>query len=99
MVEEGDEEVDEEEEEGGELGFAGDCDGKKKMGNSIVGRKGSGGVAPPCQAERCGADLSDVKRYYRRHKVCEVHAKAAMVIVAGLRQRFCQQCSRFLKIP
>ncbi|KAM0868823.1 hypothetical protein ACQ4PT_041064 [Festuca glaucescens] len=54
---------------------------------------GSGG--PGCQAERCGADLTDAKRYHRRHKVCEAHAKAAVVLVAGLRQRFCQQCSRF----
>ena len=54
-----------------------------------------GGGGPSCQAERCGADLSEAKRYHRRHKVCEAHSKAAVVLVAGLRQRFCQQCSRF----
>ena len=27
--------------------------------------------------------------------MCEAHSKAAVVLVAGLRQRFCQQCSRF----
>ncbi|XP_009781601.1 squamosa promoter-binding-like protein 4 [Nicotiana tabacum] len=48
-----------------------------------------------CQAEKCSADLSDAKQYHRRHKVCEYHAKAQVVVVAGLRQRFCQQCSRF----
>lgn len=48
-----------------------------------------------CQAEKCSADLSDAKQYHRRHKVCEYHAKAQVVVVAGFRQRFCQQCSRF----
>ncbi|KAJ9671596.1 hypothetical protein PVL29_025351 [Vitis rotundifolia] len=70
---------------------------KKKTVAAVSGsRSGGGGVGSPCcQAEKCGADLTDAKRYHRRHKVCEVHAKAAVVEVAGLRQRFCQQCSRF----
>ena len=75
---------------------------EKKIGVSSGGGRrgssgGSGGVSPPsCQAERCGADLTDAKRYHRRHKVCEFHSKAPVVVVAGLRQRFCQQCSRFV---
>ncbi|XP_048138948.1 squamosa promoter-binding protein 1-like isoform X2 [Rhodamnia argentea] len=58
-------------------------------------------VAPPrtasrnCQAEKCTADLTEAKQYHRRHKVCEQHSKAPAVVVAGLHQRFCQQCSRF----
>nr|AGI62049.1 SQUAMOSA promoter-binding-like 1 [Erycina pusilla] len=60
---------------------------------------GCGGAYPICQAEKCTADLTEAKRYHRRHKVCEAHAKAATVIVAGLRQRFCQQCSRFHELP
>lgn len=76
-------------------------DEKKKR---VCGRRGGGvavaggiAVSPPpcCQAERCSADLSGAKRYHRRHKVCEFHAKAPVVIVAGIHQRFCQQCSRF----
>jgi len=47
-----------------------------------------------CQAEGCGADLTHAKHYHRRHKVCEFHSKASIVITAGLPQRFCQQCSR-----
>lgn len=73
-------------------------DDKKKgvLGSGRRGSSGVGGVSPPsCQAERCGADLTDAKRYHRRHKVCEFHSKAPVVTVAGLRQRFCQQCSRF----
>lgn len=77
-------------EEEEEMGFG--EDDKKKKG--MISR--SGGVAlPSCQAEQCTADLTDAKRYYRRHKVCEHHSKAPVVLVGGLRQRFCQQCSRF----
>lgn len=68
---------------------------EKKKGVGGGRRGGGGGVSPPCcQAERCGADLTDAKRYHRRHKVCEFHSKAPVVVVAGMRQRFCQQCSR-----
>ncbi|KAF7098359.1 hypothetical protein CFC21_100107 [Triticum aestivum] len=51
--------------------------------------------APRCQVQDCKADLSGAKHYHRRHKVCEYHAKAALVSAAGKQQRFCQQCSRF----
>ncbi|XP_078181475.1 squamosa promoter binding protein-like 3 [Carex rostrata] len=60
---------------------------------AVAGAAGTGGVL--CQADRCTADFTDAKRYHRRHKVCEVHSKAAVVVVSGIRQRFCQQCSRF----
>ncbi|KAJ0736873.1 putative transcription factor SBP family [Helianthus annuus] len=48
-----------------------------------------------CQVEGCHVALGNVKEYYRRHKVCEIHSKAPQVVVSGLLQRFCQQCSRF----
>ncbi|MED6109405.1 hypothetical protein PIB30_033279 [Stylosanthes scabra] len=48
-----------------------------------------------CQADECLANLQAAKRYNRRHKVCERHAKAPVVLVSGDRQRFCQQCSKF----
>ncbi|AEC10798.1 squamosa promoter binding protein-like 1 [Arabidopsis thaliana] len=48
-----------------------------------------------CQVENCEADLSKVKDYHRRHKVCEMHSKATSATVGGILQRFCQQCSRF----
>lgn len=84
-------EVEEEDETGG--GDVIFTEEEKKKGRR--GSSGGGGVSPPsCQAERCGADLTDAKRYHRRHKVCEFHSKAPVVVVAGLRQRFCQQCSR-----
>lgn len=48
-----------------------------------------------CQVDECRADLSKAKDYHRRHKVCEMHSKAAKALVSRLMQRFCQQCSRF----
>jgi hypothetical protein len=65
------------------------------------GRRGAAGgasssSAPParCQVEGCHVDLTGVKTYYYRHKVCSAHSKTPVVIVAGIEQRFCQQCSR-----
>lgn len=49
---------------------------------------------PVCQVEGCGTDLSTSKDYHRRHKVCEMHAKATTAVVGNAVQRFCQQCSR-----
>lgn len=67
---------------------------KKKRGEE--GKKGGAGIGMLCcQAEKCNADLHEAKQYHRRHKVCECHAKAQVVLVHGIKQRFCQQCSRF----
>lgn len=63
---------------------------KKGKGGGMV----QTGQPPRCQVEGCKADLSDAKAYYSRHKVCGMHSKTPKVIVAGLEQRFCQQCSR-----
>lgn len=57
-----------------------------------TGRKSS---TARCQVEGCRMDLSNAKAYYSRHKVCCIHSKSSKVIVSGLHQRFCQQCSRF----
>lgn len=87
----------EDEEEIGSMGdgFGGDDEKKKKVSGKKGSGSTSGSVSPPsCQVEKCGANLAEAKRYHRRHKVCEIHAKAPVVLVAGLRQRFCQQCSR-----
>ncbi|XP_022151888.1 squamosa promoter-binding-like protein 12 isoform X3 [Momordica charantia] len=52
-------------------------------------------TSPHCQVEGCNIDLSSVKDYYRKHRVCESHSKSPKVIIGGLERRFCQQCSRF----
>ncbi|XVE51370.1 hypothetical protein DITRI_Ditri02bG0034700 [Diplodiscus trichospermus] len=89
---EDEEEEEDEDSSTGAVGFEDDDKTKKgKRGSSSAG----GSALPACQVENCSADMTDAKRYHRRHKVCEFHAKAPVVRVAGLHQRFCQQCSRF----
>jgi hypothetical protein len=56
-------------------------------------------AAPACSVQGCDADLSQCRDYHRRHKVCVAHSKAPFVTVAGQQQRFCQQCSRCVRIP
>uniref|UniRef100_A0A0D9WZ86 SBP-type domain-containing protein n=1 Tax=Leersia perrieri TaxID=77586 RepID=A0A0D9WZ86_9ORYZ len=83
---------------GGSGGGGGGGAARRGAGGRAAGggvAAGGGGGGPRCQAETCGVDLSDASRYYRRHKVCQHHSKEPVVLVAGLRQRFCQQCSRF----
>ncbi|XAR66484.1 hypothetical protein NMG60_11012744 [Bertholletia excelsa] len=82
---EGDEE-DEEEDEGVD---------KKKRVSARKGSGGGGSTPPTCQVDNCNTDMTNARVYHRRHKVCEVHAKVPVVIIAGVQQRFCQQCSRF----
>ncbi|KAL6213649.1 hypothetical protein ACLB2K_013096 [Fragaria x ananassa] len=70
-----------------------------KRGKNLYGAGGGGGAStsslkvPWCQVEGCQVSLVSAKEYHRRHKVCEMHSKASKVVVLGLEQRFCQQCS------
>ncbi|XP_013752436.2 squamosa promoter-binding-like protein 4 [Brassica napus] len=70
---------------------------RKGVTDRFKGSSGSNdrGSSRLCQVDRCTADLKEAKQYHRRHKVCEVHAKASSVYLTGVKQRFCQQCSRF----
>ncbi|KAL3522299.1 hypothetical protein ACH5RR_015133 [Cinchona calisaya] len=87
-----------EEEEDDEYEDVGE-ESKRKRALTVSGRKitssTEGSTQPSCQVEDCTAKMKDAKPYHRRHKVCEHHSKAPVVLVAGLQQRFCQQCSRF----
>lgn len=58
--------------------------------------QGGSSSGPACQVEGCEADLTAAKDYHRRHKVCEMHAKASTAVVGNTVQRFCQQCSRLV---
>ncbi|XP_051122713.1 squamosa promoter-binding-like protein 6 [Andrographis paniculata] len=53
---------------------------------------------PVCLVHGCDKDLSSLKEYNRKHRVCDIHSKISVVIVNGVKQRFCQQCSRFHKL-
>ncbi|XP_016491740.1 squamosa promoter-binding protein 1 [Nicotiana tabacum] len=76
-------------------------DNKRKRVLTLSGRNLSGGgpALPSCQVEQCTADMAGAKPYHRRHKVCEFHSKAPVVLISGIQQRFCQQCSRFHQLP
>ncbi|KAF2303519.1 hypothetical protein GH714_018961 [Hevea brasiliensis] len=67
--------------------------GHTGQSSSAHGGVGSAANVPRCQVEGCQVVLVNAKDYHRRHKVCEMHSKAPKVIVLGLEQRFCQQCS------
>ncbi|CAF2078751.1 unnamed protein product [Brassica oleracea var. botrytis] len=83
----------------GEEEDAGDEDKRKRVTERA--RDTNTDRVPPrlCQVHRCTANLTEAKQYYRRHKVCEVHAKASAATVSGAKHRFCQQCSRFHELP
>lgn len=48
-----------------------------------------------CQVPGCNADLSGLRDYHQRYKICEVHVKVDHLLKDGELQRFCQQCGRF----
>ncbi|CAF1798438.1 squamosa promoter-binding-like protein 1 isoform X1 [Brassica napus] len=77
----------------GENGY--DLNGEREGKKTKLGGGSGTNHRSVCQVESCEADLSKVKDYHRRHKVCEMHSKATSALVGGIMQRFCQQCSRF----
>ncbi|XP_027906166.1 squamosa promoter-binding-like protein 7 [Vigna unguiculata] len=88
---------------GGDGGSGYFSEGNDKRARGGHGGAGGGGsvktaafaVVPRCQVEGCHVALVNAKEYHRRHRVCDMHSKAPKVVVLGLEQRFCQQCSRF----
>ncbi|RLM86572.1 squamosa promoter-binding-like protein 17 [Panicum miliaceum] len=70
-----------------------------KKGKGVASGPAPAAAPPRCQVEGCGVDLSGAKPYHCRHKVCSMHTKTPRVVVAGMEQRFCQQCSRFHQLP
>mmetsp|Transcript_34008 Transcript_34008/g.96341 ORF Transcript_34008/g.96341 Transcript_34008/m.96341 type:complete len:273 (+) Transcript_34008:251-1069(+) len=61
--------------------------------------EGAGGASEPakilCQYPGCQADLTVLKRFNLRCKICEEHCKALSLPFNGVNQRFCQQCNKF----
>lgn len=48
-----------------------------------------------CQVPGCEVDISELKGYHRRHRVCLRCANAATVVLDGDVKRYCQQCGKF----
>lgn len=47
-----------------------------------------------CQVPGCEADISELKGYHRRHRVCLRCANAVSVVLDGESKRYCQQCGK-----
>lgn len=52
-----------------------------------------------CQVPSCEADISHLKGYHRRHRVCLSCVNAATVVLDDVPQRYCQQCGKFHLLP
>ncbi|EFN54653.1 hypothetical protein CHLNCDRAFT_135230 [Chlorella variabilis] len=60
---------------------------------AVPARKAAG--AAVCQVEGCGVDLTGLRNFFRKQRICELHARADVVTdTAGRQLRFCQQCTR-----
>lgn len=55
--------------------------------------RASAGIAR-CQVPGCEADISELKGYHRRHRVCLRCANASTVLLDGDAKRYCQQCGK-----
>ncbi|XP_048624981.1 squamosa promoter-binding-like protein 7 isoform X1 [Brassica napus] len=60
--------------------------------------RGGSGVAR-CQVPGCEVDISELKGYHRRHRVCLRCANASFVVIDGEDKRYCQQCGKFHVLP
>lgn len=47
-----------------------------------------------CQVPGCEADISELKGYHKRHRVCLRCANASAVMLDGESKRYCQQCGK-----
>lgn len=47
-----------------------------------------------CQVPGCEVDISALKGYHRRHRVCLRCANSATVLFDGQAKRYCQQCGK-----
>lgn len=57
--------------------------------------RGGSGVAR-CQVPDCEADISELKGYHKRHRVCLRCANASSVVLDGENKRYCQQCGKYV---
>lgn len=47
-----------------------------------------------CQVPGCEADITELKGYHKRHRVCLQCANASAVAIDGETKRYCQQCGK-----
>lgn len=63
--------------------------GKKR---ARTGRVGSG--TSRCQVPGCEVDITELKGYHKRHRVCLQCANSSTVLINGESKRYCQQCGK-----
>ena len=66
--------------------------GAPRKKRARTGRVGSGTCR--CQVPGCEADISELKGYHRRHRVCLLCANSSTVLIDGETKRYCQQCGK-----
>lgn len=80
-----------------------ELDEKLEMEESLRGKKRVRTVrnstrtvraAARCQVPGCEVDISELKGYHRRHRVCLRCAHASTVMLDGEAKRYCQQCGK-----
>uniref|UniRef100_A0A7N0T2I5 SBP-type domain-containing protein n=1 Tax=Kalanchoe fedtschenkoi TaxID=63787 RepID=A0A7N0T2I5_KALFE len=67
--------------------------GKKRA--RTVRSAAAAGVVARCQVPGCEVDISELKGYHKRHRVCLKCANASTVALDGESKRYCQQCGKF----
>ncbi|KAK1436022.1 hypothetical protein QVD17_01797 [Tagetes erecta] len=64
--------------------------GKKKT-RTVMARS----TSSRCQVPGCETDISELKGYHKRHRVCLRCANASSVVLDDQNKRYCQQCGKF----
>lgn len=55
----------------------------------------AGRIKRPCRVPGCLTDVSGMKSFNWRYRICEGHRSASSAVIDGLRVRFCQMCAKF----
>eukprot|EP00250_Pteridium_aquilinum_P015941 c22852_g1_i1 orf=1-714(-) len=55
-------------------------------------------VGARCQVTSCGGDISHLKGYHQRHRVCLECANSPRVLLKDQPHRYCQQCGKFHRL-
>ena len=70
--------------------------GSDEQGDNAGSKRNTRSDGPVmCQVDGCVTDLTGLKEYHNRYKICQYHLKIPSIIREGNKQRFCQQCGRF----
>ncbi|XP_073025393.1 squamosa promoter-binding-like protein 7 isoform X2 [Primulina eburnea] len=76
-------------------------EGEEEEESALPGKKRPRAVRVPagivvrCQVPGCEADISQLKGYHKRHRVCLQCANASVVVLDEVSKRYCQQCGKF----